>query len=808
MRSILLYILCGLTFAACLTFLNAAGYAQSVDIDDIQQFSSAGTALSGEQNGAEQKEQSGDAAENLKQGLGHRPFDEGEPLCDNENELVAECLEAMSPWMDVLSEYEPSQAWVTATEEEITRILLALDDTPQDAMAGILRLEQSLDTLDSLKAQLLRDKEPQPTDPSSRPRLISRYNLNQRLELIDSLRLALERRIYLWSEAVLWFQAQRQGLLIPPQEIAADYFNELKRKTEEVRDYFGTSQTGRNWRRSFEVDLLLKDMNELASIYENRQQFNPVALSGAVEVEDELTHEERIKLGQEFVRDRINSICFKIGTTPMTESQKEIFTKQPLAIWTRLLAGLACDQVPAHDLLWAFEQYETIMGADAGRELADCAWRMKTSVSDSARRLGAAIDIIYNNPNTKVFISEVLINRLLPIRDPEFDVVQEMILNNPVAGRRRTDTQVAIRLVPDPQRLLMNLTIDGKMVAATSSSVFPATVYNESFAVYRGQKTIEWKDNGILYSPTAVAVDNASQLSSVQSDIDFVPVLGDLVRGVAKGQYELKQSDIQRETKARIEREVRARIDQEANQRFDATNIRLHDRFFGRLDQLGLSLKMQNSRTTNDWLLASIRLAAGNSLGSQSIEPPTLPGAFADLKVHESAINTFLGTLELAGGNFSSEELILHLAQRLNMPALANVTLPENDLFFQMRSTDPVTVRFFEDRIQIYMDFESIEINGNMWHDVTVIVSYRPQTDLTGTTSLVRDGLIQLEGPLNIRAQVPLRAIFSKVFPADKAIPLVPGIMLTDERFTGLSTGLARVSRGWFAMSIIHQAAP
>ena len=59
---------------------------------------------------------------------------------------------------------------------------------------------------------------------------------------------------------------------------------------------------------------------------------------------------------------------------------------------------------------------------------------------------------------------------------------------------------------------------------------------------------------------------------------------------------------------------------------------------------------------------------------------------------------------------------------------------------------------------------------------------------------------------MNIRAQIPLRGFFSKIFAPETRIPLRPKLFDRDERFAGLSTGLCRISNGWFAVSVVEEA--
>lgn len=640
------------------------------------------------------------------------------------------------------------------------------------------------------------------------PRTLSQYRPTDRVELLKAFRYQLDRRVYLWTYAAAYALAEKRGELQTGRDLSADEIKALRSKTEAVRNYFGVSDVGKKWRAGFEVDALYEALEKTERLMNRSDVFQPVSGGDTDEAGiSVLDLNESLAEEQAALRDLGNSICSKIRTTEMTESQREIFANPTLADWVNLLTPLVCDQGDARQMILAFEEYERTCGGDAARRLARCAARLKNSASNVSQQFGAAVGVIFDNPNIKVYVSELFLNRFLPIRDPEFDVVQETILNNPVAGRRRTDTQVKIKLVPDDHRLLMNLYVSGKIIAATRSDVFPAKVFNQSQATYLGRKTVEWRGEKIVSSESEVAVNNSSRLSGVQTDIDFVPVLGELAREVVRGQYQSMQGQIDQETKNKIIREVRSRIDTETKERFDAVNERLEKNFFKPLADRGLTLVLRDSKTTNDWLLASLRLGEPYSLGSQTREPATLPGAFADLKVHESALNTALGRLGLAGKDFTVDELTEYLAKVLQRPNLAENRIDDPGFIFGMASEDPICVSFHENRIQLRLRFDFIEFNGQYWENVEAIVSYQPSFDAQGNAFLVRDGLISVDGPLSIRAQIPLRLLFSKAFPAQGAFSLKPKRFQEDERFAGLSIGLCRITEGWFAVSVIQPSA-
>ena len=740
-------------------------------------------------------------------------------------EIADECFFALDPYSSLFIDYPATADWTNAALLRVDEILNLLATEPERASTVVKEFRAEIAASERIADAIVAADEP-PTsvavfgavepdaDSSAAPKttLQTRYSLEQRLELFEAFRCALDRRAFVWGRAAEALAAKKRGELVAAKNISVAELARVRETTAAARAFFGDSEVGRNWRTSFEIDLLLNDVERTleltsptfapldapidATVKESGESSESVAPSDAVVV-------ERTRRTN-FLRDRLNSVAYKIEKTPMTPEQRRVFERAPLNVWVATVAPFACDRAEPLTLLLEFERYERSAGGESGRTLQQCARRMTTSRSEVYRRLGQAFDVVYDNPNAKAYVSEALINRLLPIRDPEFSVVQETVLNNPVAGRRRADTQVSIELIPDPSRLLLNLNVSGRVVASTSSNVFPATLYNQSYATYLGQKTLEWRDDGFAYSPAVVSAESVNKLSGVQTDVDFIPLVGDLTREVARSQFEAKQSAIRSEMKAKVAREARARIDSEANERFDAVNARMRANFFADLERLGLSLKTQRSKTTDEWLLASLRLGSDFSLGCQTTEPPTLPGAFADVKLHESAVNAALERLELSGKTLTPAETLAHLAKRLNKPKLAEVTIEESELVLSFAETDPIVVRFFEDRVELRLKFTALTLGEQTWEDVDVCVAYRPGFADDGTTVFERDGVVELDGPGGMRAQIALRSIFSKVFPASKSFDLRPKVFDSDERFAGLALGLARVSRGWFAISVVN----
>lgn len=800
---------------------NAKKKEESLDLNDVEEYAREGDPYDDSEDDALQE---GAIVDNEEED----EDDVETPTVDDE------CFLALDPYTSLFIEYEPTYEWTESILQDVESILEALAESPSQTRALIDELARKLEDAETIKDKLTAEdaREKSRKNPWSSqedaPLLSTRYTLAQRVELLDAFKNAMERRVFLWDRAADYFEARERGELLAPEPFNVDEMKLLLSSSLEVQKFFGDSPNGQSWRSSFDVDALVKELEQALELPEEdrgattalRRVNSKSARDGylrqyaqssvadryldAMSVPSdaskvEFERERRLR----FLQDRINAIAYKIEKTPMTESQRALFKKPTLASWASLILGMAADATNGEALLFAFEHYENVAGSQAGRSLQQLALRMTTSQSEVCRLYGRAVDVIYDNPNVKAYVSEALINRLLPVRDPEFAVVQETILNNPVVGRRRVDTQVSIKLRPDPERLLMDLNIAGRVHANTSSAVFSAKLHNESYANYRGVKTLEWRDTGIAYSPASVTAASSNRLNAVETGIDFVPLVGDLARGLTRSQYQSQQTAIEAESEAKIVKETRARFDQESNERFDTLNAQLRNGFFKNMANLGLSLKTQRSRTTDDWLLASMRFGTDYALGCQSTEPPTLQGAFADVKVHESSINSFLGQLDLGGRKMTPRETLDFIADRLNKPGLKDVEIEESELSYAFAKSDPITVRFFEDRICVVLRFDEMTLGKKTWEDIEVQAAYRPTLSEEDRPMLVRDGAIELYGPASVMEQIPIRAVFSKIFQAQRPLELRVPAMAQDERFAGLAIGLCRASRGWFAISMI-----
>ncbi|MBR2004471.1 MAG: hypothetical protein IJ991_09875, partial [Thermoguttaceae bacterium] len=307
-------------------------------------------------------------------------------------QIADECFFALDPYSSLFIDYPPTADWTNAALLRVDEILPLLATEPERAAAIIKKFRAEIAASERIKNAIVaadstsksvavfgdaKNGESTKNGVSSvdAPTLETRYSLEQRLTLFEAFRCALDRRAFVWGRAAEVFAAKNRGELVAAEEISTAELARIRETTAAARAFFGDSDVGRNWRTSFEIDLLLTDVErtlELAA---------PRSASGSLANESDSVVVERTRRAN-FLRDRLNSVCYKIEKTPMTPEQRRVFERSPLAVWVATVAPFACDRAEPLALLLEFEKYERDAGGEIGRTLQQSARRMTTSRSE------------------------------------------------------------------------------------------------------------------------------------------------------------------------------------------------------------------------------------------------------------------------------------------------------------------------------------------------------------------------------------------------------------------------------------------
>ncbi len=495
------------------------------------------------------------------------------------------------------------------------------------------------------------------------------------------------------------------------------------------------------------------------------------------------------------------TVLKRISKANLSRQQRAVLSREPVAALAAELEAWAADPVDAAQLLADLERYEqTGLTSDAQRIASACR-SLRASADDDARELGSQVASHYRDANVRLAISGKLVNRMVP---PPYTVdapVRDTIFGARVRGSSSTLMKLSVRLVPDPNRIRLGLEATGIVDSDTAARSGPATFYSEGQSSFIVQKLLLVGPGGLKVWPAIANADSYyNDLLDVKTDYDGLPVIGSLVRGIARSKHEESRGQARGETENKIATKARRQLDAEVQSRLDKTQDKLNGRM-ATLDRLGLAPQPVDFSTTDERIAMRMRVAGDDQLGAQTERPWAPSDSLLSLQIHQSALNNALARLELDGRTFDVPELFTWMRTRLGFPA---GKLPE-DLPEGVRLTfaksDALRVRCDQGRIELTIALAELTDGQKRWRNFTVRTNFRPTTQGLNV-ELERDGTIFLGGEsLKGKPQIVLRGIFSKVLPRDRRWSLIDEKIVKDARLSDLEVNQLVVEDGWIGVA-------
>lgn len=658
---------------------------------------------------------------------------------------------ALSDGLDLLADEPAARRWTADTAELVARLGTAVSTDPAQADPTIQALEASVAQAQRLAASL----------PD--------------VELASRLRraaYALTRRLAVWRQIAQDAAAAVPGNRLPEDDAPPADPQQLALCLAEIEALTHGSAEGRAWR-----DYLLMDSLRQ---WADRPAASPKRLPPNL----------------------ARQVLQRLAETPMSVAQRRFASDGPLLALRAELRRWAAEPVDAAEVLGHLEQYEQSHSvSDAGRLAKDCAY-LQFSPRDTHRRLAERLQTHYRNANLRVAITGELLTRLMPERDPEYAPVCDTVLGVPVYGQSTTSTQVRMRLLPHPSRVRMALEITGEVASLTSSSSGPATFYNDSQSTYTARKPFEVDLRGIHLWPAEVDVDNDTRLRRLKTDFDGVPLVGLLVKQMARSQHQQKQPEARREIEEKVARKAKQRVDTEADARLGKASQRLRHQILDRLDALSLDPEVIDAETTERRLTLRLRLAGEDQLGSHTPRPRAPADSLASLQVHQSAINNALQRLQLEGRTFTAPQLADHVAARVGTALQWDADPTLEDVSIRFAEQDAVAVHLQDGQVALTLAIARLSKPPRTWKDFRVRAFYRPDCD-DRSIVLFREEVIHLLGTrLGTSSQIALRGIFARTFSKHRPIDLTPERLLANPKLDDLGITQLTIEDGWLGAAL------
>jgi len=667
------------------------------------------------------------------------------PFAQNTTAAIWQPPEALHRQLAALTSHAETADWARRTDAQVRRLGQAVGNSPTGAEREIDEACRQLDTLAAEASTLAGQLGGQPVASELRR---AAY--------------ALVRRLDVWKPllAQTKLPAEKPNLAALAMAVAR------------VRSVAGDSAEGRAWQEYLMLD----------------------ALGGPAGPADGDALARR--------REAARRVLARVAHARLDATQRRFLQSEPLARLGVELGHVAAGPVDQAGLLAALERYEqTGLPSDAQRLAEQSMW-LGLAEADSNRQIAQRVALHYRNANVRIALTEAMLTRLMPKRPIEYAPVRDVVLGKPVRGESLTETAVAVRLIPDAERLRLALEITGDVAALTSSTSGPATFHNASQSHYVARKPIEITTHGLILAPAEVEqVDNVTRLRALRTAFDGIPLVESLVQGVARSQHDAQRAEVRREVKQKVALRAKERIDAEADERIAMLSERLQKRVFDPLSAMALGPTMIEATTDQERMVMRLRLASRRQLGAHTPRPRAPSDSLASAQIHQSAVNNFLERLDLAGRTLTVPELRGRLAAQLGRPELAEGTTESDDVTITFAQRDPIRVECQDGCVTVHLAVAELSKAPRAWSDFEVWVSYRPEVDGL-SVRFARDDVVHLRGPyLSTASQVTLRTVFNKIFSKNRSRQLIPARFRNQPGLADVAVTQMTIADGWVALA-------
>lgn len=501
-------------------------------------------------------------------------------------------------------------------------------------------------------------------------------------------------------------------------------------------------------------------------------------------------------------RRLILDVLARLQRASASPEHREFLSRGPFAQLHEGLRLLIEEKLDAQRLLHELERFEQGGLPSDGREAARV-WAELADSPDAARRkLGELLQLHYRNANVRITFAPDIVNRLLPDDLKRQMPVADTILGKETRGWSSSRTGLKVHFVPSDDRLTVRLSAEGNINAHTRTFSGPVRLFNSSNSAFRAEKEIELTTGGVNVKPAVASSQINTRLKAIESDFDGVPILGGIVAAIAHNQHDDKKPAAQREIAWKTANSVEKNLDDDLDRHLRQADAKLHERILDPLSELRIRAEIVDLQTSEACAAIRFRTAGDDQLAANTPRPRAYADNLASLQVHQSAVNNVIDRLGLQGRRFTLPELYAYVVERLRLPGRADVSQLPPDLELTFATTDPLTIRCENDRLELRMALDELRVGDRAWRNFVVRAPFRADV-IAGNTYLLRDGVVRINGErLGTGSQISLRTVFAKVFPDDLKLKLWPDRLSEDPRFADLNVEQVDLRDGWIGVAV------
>lgn len=451
-------------------------------------------------------------------------------------------------------------------------------------------------------------------------------------------------------------------------------------------------------------------------------------------------------------------------------------------------------------LLGALERFESAPAAAAAARVHE-ALDSLGAAEPAGGGVTRAVGDHYLAPNLRVAVHQSFVERLLPAATQHSGPIREFVLGRPVRGTQRVQQTTGVRFVPDPDEIRMELRVDGVVSSRSVTESGPVALHSRATGRFTIHKPMTVSSRGLAFGQAVGAASNRSRLAGIRTDFDSLPIMGSLMRSIARNQHDDHYDEATREVNDKIVSRACHEIDAATEPRFRDLAERVRTKAWEPMVRLGLAPTAVGLETTADMAVARVRLAGARQLAAHTPRPRAPADALLSVQVHESSVNNACECFGFGGRRLTVAEVVRTVCDRLALPTRIPDDLPA-DVEVAFAAEEPLRVECRDGLVHVRLALDAIESDRRAWYDIVAQVAYRPV--MAGPQVLLeRDGPVRLSGAgQQGRMELALRTIFGKLFPKERPVPLLPERLVGDKRLADVRAVQAVSTDGWLALAI------
>jgi len=428
------------------------------------------------------------------------------------------------------------------------------------------------------------------------------------------------------------------------------------------------------------------------------------------------------------------------------------------------------------------------------------------SPAPAAAGLAGAVSDHYLAPNVRLAVHRTFVERMLPESTVTSGGFKDFILGRPVRGRRTVEQSSSVRFVPHAGEIRMELVINGQIAARSVTESGPVTVHSTSQATFTVAKPVHVTPGGLALGQARGTARTRAQLADIETSFDAVPIMGSLVRSIARNQHDDVRAEASREASGKIVGQACREVDQQTEPELEEMAEQVRERIWKPLSTLGLEPTPLGLETTEDVASLRLRLAGGTQLAAHTPRPRAPGDAMLSMQFHETVANNAFGGFGLAGRRLELPELARIVCEKLGVSSRVPADLPDG-VAVTFAAGEPLRVECRDGLIHVRVALDAIESGRRNWYDLVARVAYKPVA-VGPQVYLEREGPVQIGGPGHEgRMELALRVIFGKIFAKERRVAILPAKVTENPKLAGLRAVQAVATDGWLAIALVEPAA-